>query len=53
MDAILKSWKSTTAGVAILAVVAAFLLGRIDLHQFLAAFATLAGAGLVAAKDAQ
>jgi hypothetical protein len=51
MNDILRNWKTTLAGLGVITVAIAFLMGRIDLHAFLAAFAVLGGGGLVAAKD--
>lgn len=52
MPDILKSWKTTLAGIALLGLTAAFLLGKITLDQFLVAFGVFTGAGIMAAKDA-
>lgn len=43
--------KSSLAGVAILAITFAFLLGRVTLSEFLGAFATLTAGGLLVSKD--
>jgi hypothetical protein len=49
--AIFKDWKTSVMGVAVLAVTAAFLMGRVDVHQYIVLVGTLAGSGLVLAKD--
>lgn len=51
MDA-LKSWKTTVAGMAGLAMVAAFLMGRMDAQQLLAALGVVLSGGMIASKDA-
>lgn len=43
--------KSSLAGVAILAITYAFLLGRVTLQEFLGAFAVLTAGGLLVSKD--
>jgi len=53
MRAILDNWKTTGAAIILIALVVAFLLGRMTLEQFnTAAFAAIAY-GLVAAKDSK
>ena len=51
MDA-LKSWKTTAAGIVMLAITAAFLFGRVSLNELLGAYGLITGGALVAAKDA-
>ena len=53
MTAVIANWKTTAAGVALLAVTLSFLLGRVDLQQYLAAVGVLGGVGLVLAQDAK
>lgn len=53
LDKISKNWKSTAAGLALLVVGAAFLMGKITIEQFLAAFTTISAAGFVVSGDAQ
>lgn len=45
--------KTTLAGLGVMAIALAFVLGRISLNEFLGAFALLTGVGLFAAKDAK
>ena len=51
MNVIFKSWKTTAAGIVLLGLTVAFLMGRITMQQLMGAFGVLAGGGLVAAKD--
>jgi hypothetical protein len=52
IERVFASWKTSAAGVALLAVTAVFLMGRITLNQFMAAVGMLAGGGFVLSKDA-
>lgn len=47
-----RDWKTTVAGLLLLVLAAAFLLGKITLEQFLTAVAVITGGGLALAKDA-
>lgn len=51
MDALVKSWKTSVAGVAVLAVTAAFVMKQIDVQTYMAVVGVLAGGGFLAAKD--
>jgi len=53
MKAIVANPKTSFAGLALLAVTAAYLLGRLDTQQYLVAFGALSGAGLMLAKDGE
>lgn len=44
-------WKTSLAGLAVVFLGIAFLMGRLDLHEFLGAFALLTGVGLHLSKD--
>jgi hypothetical protein len=50
LEKFLQSWPTVVAGVAVLAVVAAFLMKMISLQEFLAAFGVLTGGGLMLSK---
>ena len=50
-DAVFLHWKTTAAGIALLSVSAAFLLGRVPVDGYMTSVATLAALGLMAAKD--
>jgi hypothetical protein len=55
METLLKlstNAKTTCAGVALIAISIAFLLGRLPTNDYLAAVGAIAGSGLVAARDA-
>lgn len=51
MNAIVQHWKTTAAGVALLAVTAAFLLGRITLEAYMASVGALAALGFMVGGD--
>lgn len=53
MTAALANWKTTLAGIAVIALAIAFVAGRIPLNEFLGAFAILTGGGLALSKDAE
>lgn len=50
MEQFIKSWPTVVAGVAVLAVTAAFLMKMITLQDYLAAFGVLTGGGLMLSK---
>jgi len=51
MPDIFRSWKTTLAGIAMIGLVAALLMGRIAPEAFMAAFGLIAAGGFLAAKD--
>jgi len=50
-DAVFLHWKTTVAGVALIIMSSAFLLGRIQADAYMTSVGTLAALGLMAAKD--
>jgi len=51
-DFLLKNWKTTCAGIALLACAAVFVSGRMTTEQFLAIVSVLASGGFLLSKDA-
>jgi hypothetical protein len=47
------NWKTSLAGLCLLFLVAALLIGRLSGDQFTVALGVISGIGLLAAKDAQ
>jgi len=48
---IIKNWKTTTSGVVIIALLAIYLLNKINTEQFLTATTFLIGVGFITSKD--
>jgi hypothetical protein len=53
INAIFENWKTSVSGVVVLALTAAFLLGRFDASQFVSLVGLASGAGLMLARDAK
>lgn len=51
MPDILRSWKTTLAGIALIGLTVALLMGKITTDQYMAAFGVIAAGGFLAAKD--
>ena len=50
---IMENWKTTCAGVALLAVTVMYFMGKVPTDGYMAAVATLGALGLMAAKDSK
>ena len=51
MNSILTNWRTSLAGIAVLAMGGALAAGKITIQQFLQGFAAICGAGFLAAQD--
>jgi hypothetical protein len=51
MNNILTNWRTSLAGIAVLAMGAALASGKITVQQFLQGFAAICGAGFLVAQD--
>jgi hypothetical protein len=51
VETIFKNWKTSLAGVAIVAMAIGLVTGHVTTQQFLTVFGALTGGGLLAAKD--
>ncbi|HUY26571.1 MAG TPA: hypothetical protein VMV27_04050 [Candidatus Binataceae bacterium] len=52
MSVLLKNWRTTLTGVAVLVLSAGFLMGRLGAHDYITALGALTGTGMLLAKDA-
>jgi hypothetical protein len=51
MPDILRSWKTTLAGIAMIGLTVLLIMGKITVGEYLGAFGFIAGGGLLLAKD--
>jgi DNA-binding transcriptional regulator of glucitol operon len=50
LEQLMRNWPTLLVGVVVLAVTFAFLMGRIDLNEYIAAFGVLTGGGFMLSK---